>query len=134
MVLLTALPAFADDADTSLMVIDAGRLGVMMDQSQRILGLPDDPPGDGNTDTFAILKSAVQQYQRLEPVACARRVHDEICNAAYYSPSWLTQSETPAREVLRARIDAASDHVASLWNALCAKLPKDHDPSLCQME
>lgn len=133
-VVLLASPAWADDADTSQMVIDAGRLGVMMDQAQRILGLPDDPPGDDSTDTFEILKSAVRQYDRLQPLACERHlVGTELCGALYI-PAWLNETLAPVAGVLRARIDEANDHLPALWTSLCGTLAKDRDPSLCQME
>jgi hypothetical protein len=137
MLLLIGLstPALAEPPDTSTMVIDAGRLGVMMDQSQRILGLPDDPEQDGSTETAVVLRNAVKQYQRLLPVACARHVAlNGLCGQSFYAPSWLNDLSTPAPEVLRARIDEATDRVAPLWNALCGTLPKDHDESLCQLE
>jgi hypothetical protein len=128
-------PALAEPPDTLTMVIDAGRLGVMMDQSQRILGLPDDPEQDGSTETAVVLRNAVKQYQRLLPVACARHVAlNGLCEQSFYAPSWLNDLSTPAPEVLRARIDEATDRVAPLWNALCGTLPKDHDESLCQLE
>ncbi len=130
---VAAIPARADD-DTFIMVIDAGRMGVMMDQSQRILGLPDDPPGDGNTETFNVLKNAVRQYQRLLPVACARHLAKEVCETAYYAPGWLGDAGNPAPAVLRKRIDEAMEHMPALWGALCDTLPKEHDESLCQLE
>jgi hypothetical protein len=134
-VLLTAIPARAEPPDAFVMTIDAGRLGVMMDQSQRILGLPDDPDLDGSTDTSAVLRHAVKQYQRLLHVACARHaVGKTTCEPAYYAPAWLNDTAPPSPAVLRSRIDEASDHVAPLWNALCERLPKDHDESLCQLE
>lgn len=126
--------ARADDADTSQMVIDAGRLGVMMDQAQRILGLPDDASGDGSIDTFTVLKNAVRAYDRLQPVACVRHLADASICASLYAPAWLRETGAPAPDALRARIDEASDPVSGLWSALCGTLPKEHDPSLCQME
>jgi hypothetical protein len=134
-VLLAAGPALAlNDDDRSLMVIDAGRLGVMMDQSERILNVTADPEST-STETFAVLKDAVRSYRRLVGVACAQHKADaQLCDTALYSPQWLNQSAEPSPEVLRSRIDEAQDHVAPLWNALCATLPQDHDPSLCQVE
>ncbi len=135
LLLLVAIPARADDQDAFIMVIDAGRLGVMMDQSQRILGLPDDPVTNGSTETPVVLRNTVLQYQRLLPAACARgAVANEVCERAYYAPRWLSDEGTPSPVVLRARIDEAQDHVASLWGALCERLPKEHDESLCQLE
>ncbi len=125
----------AEDTDPLTMTIDAGRLGVMMDQSQRMLGLPDDPAADGSTETPVILRGAVRQYQRLLPVACGRHaVTEELCERAFYAPRWLDDTATPSPDVLRTRIDEATDHVAPLWNALCERQPKDHDESLCQLE
>src|SRR5438045_2728923 len=79
LLLLAAQPSRADDADSSIMTIDAGRLGVMMDQAQRILGLPDAADQDSSTDTFAVLKNAVRTYQRLLPVACERHISNAPC-------------------------------------------------------
>jgi hypothetical protein len=133
--LLAVAPALAlNNDDRLLMVIDAGRLGVMMDQSERILNVT--PGSDSaSTETFAVLKDAVRSYRRLVGVACAQhKVDAQLCDGALYSPNWLNQSDEPSPDVLRARIDEAQDHVAPLWNALCATLPRDHDPSLCQLE
>jgi len=135
-VLALGAPALAlDDNDRFMMVIDAGRLGVMMDQSERILDVAPGPPG-ASTDTFAALKSTVHSYRRLIGIACVRHaVGRDLCEAALYSPAWLAQPDAePSPAVLRARIDEAQDHVAPLWGALCGTLPRDHDPSLCQLE
>lgn len=134
LLLLAVQPVRADDADSSVMTIDAGRLGVMMDQSQRILGLPDADDQDGTTETFAMLKSAVRAYQRLLPVACERHIGKVACDQPSYAPPWLQQDAVPPPDVLRARIDEATDPVSGLWSALCGTLPKEHDPSLCQIE
>jgi hypothetical protein len=136
-ILALATPAVAiDDNDRFLMVIDAGRLGVMMDQSERILNVAPGPTS-ATTDTFAVLKAAVVSYRLLLGTACARHaVGRDLCDAALYSPRWMAEPDTPgpAPAVLRARIDEAQDRIAPLWGALCGKLPKDHDPSLCQLE
>jgi hypothetical protein len=134
LLLLAVQAVRADDADSPAMTIDAGRLGVMMDQAQRILGLPDADDQDSNTETFAVLKNAVRTYQRLVPVACARHIGKAPCDRPSYAPAWLQLDTVPPPEVLRARIDEATDPVSALWNALCDTLPKDHDPSLCQLE
>jgi hypothetical protein len=134
LLLLAVQPGRADDADSAVMTIDAGRLGVMMDQSQRILGLSDVDDQDGNTETFAILKNAVRAYQRLLPVACERRVGKAPCGQPPYAPQWLQQDTAPPPDVLRARIDEATGPVSTLWSALCETLPKERDPSLCQLE
>jgi hypothetical protein len=127
--------ALAAPPDPFIMTIDAGRLGVMMDQSQRILGLPDDPAQDGSTETPVVLRNAVKQYQRLLPVACAKvAALKGLCEQSFYAPRWLNDGGTPSPEVLRARIDEATDRIAPLWGDLCSTLPKDHDESLCQLE
>jgi len=135
-VVFMAVPAQAEEPDAFTMTIDAGRLGVMMDQSQRMLSLPDDPTAEnGSTETPVVLRNAVKQYQRLLHVACARHaVANEICDKAYYNPAWLSDTKAPALSVLRTRIDEATEYVSPLWGALCDRLPKEHDESLCQME
>jgi hypothetical protein len=134
--LILATPATAlDENDRFIMTIDAGRLGVMVDQSARILGLEGDPAG-ASTDTFATLKAAVREYRRVLSVACARHTVKAPCEAAYYNPLWLSEPDAPGPglEALRSRIDEAQDRIAPLWGDLCATLPKEHDPSLCQIE
>ncbi len=134
-VALMATPAWGDEQDNFIMVIDAGRLGVMMNQSQEILGQPSDPARDGSTETWAVLRRAVFDYQRLLPVACARHaVAKEVCEPAFYAPRWLGDAAAPTPEVLRGRIDEAQAHVGALWGGLCARLPKKHDESWCQLE
>lgn len=134
LLLLAVQPVRADAPDPMAMTIDAGRLGVMMDQSQRILGLPDADDQSSSTETFAVLKNAVRAYQRLLPVACERHIGKVACDQPSYAPPWLQQDAAPAPDVLRARIDEATDPVSGLWSALCDTLPKEHDPSLCQIE
>jgi hypothetical protein len=134
--LLAATPAWADEQDDFIMTIDAGRLGAMMNQSQEILKLPSDPASsDGSTETWAVLRRAVLEYQRLLPVACARHaVAKDVCEPAFYAPRWLADVSRPKPDVLRARIDEAQGHVSALWGGLCDRLPKPHDESLCQLE
>ncbi len=134
-VLLVTTASAADDNDAFAMMIDAGRLSVMMDQAQRMLNQPATEPS-GSSGTFAILKNAVRAYENLAPVACnSHAASPELC-ASLYKPSWLDEADSAAlpQATLRSRIDEASDPVASLWSALCAKQPAERDPSLCQIE
>ena len=127
--------AAATENDPFVMVIDAGRLGVMMDQSRQILGIPETSPTD-STATFAVLKSAVMSYQQLKPIACARGRVAQVQCADTWQPVWTGEADDAVMPdtVLRARIDEAGEHIMGLWSALCDTLPKDHDPALCQLE
>ncbi len=129
-----AAPARAiDDAEGSQPAIDAGRLGVMMDQALQLMDLTPGEPAAG-TEPFAILKAAVIDYQQVQPIACARHAAGPDVCASLFNPAWLQEPDVPAPEasLLRQRIEDASSRLMPLWNALCAKLP--HESGLCQIE
>jgi hypothetical protein len=133
---LLSLPAFAqtDDGDP---LIDARRLGVMIDQSEAALHAiaPTFPAvqsrDDGDGDAYAELVSAVRRYDATVAQACrARLVGPRFCGTPY-DPSWLS---TPPSD-LRAAIDEAGDRITPFWNALCAQARKaTGDQAFCSLE
>ena len=139
---LCAAPAWADGQ--SDLVIQSGRLGVMMDQSGRIL--PNIPkPGQGpSLDTpsgthayvFATLVSAVLTYNALADRACADGVlGGDLCRGPYL-PAWLGRKASDVSDTqLNAMVDEASARLVPFWSALCAKSPEQGGAgAVCPME
>ena len=149
--LVLAGPAFAapqadDGADARAgLVIESGRLVVMMDQTREALKLLE--PGRSHADlassaaerayAFQELVTAVLHYNLLEARACRdHQVAATHCTGPWL-PAWLEDrpgtDHSEAR--LRAMVDEASARLVPFWTDLCAKgRAKAKDDHFCDLE
>ncbi|MEI9886530.1 MAG: hypothetical protein WDN08_08505 [Rhizomicrobium sp.] len=142
--LLAVMPALAeDDTLSSGVVIDSGRLGVMMEQSRALIPQIEAPPVPTQPETaeqrrawiYDNLVSAVLEYNALSQRACRNGIVDrEFCKGPF-QPAWLTRPRDYSYARLRAMTDEASGRLMPFWAALCDKAPKPSDGGyVCPME
>ncbi len=134
-------PVPGDDAAS--LQIDAGRLDVMVDQSEEALKLiaPDAQSLESASDAelrayaFQEIVAAVLRYNFVSDKACrAGAVDPGLCKGPYL-PVWLKGDATYSNAQLRAMIDEATDRLMPFWKALCGKGRRlAHDESFCRLE
>lgn len=137
---LASLAAAPDEPDALL--IEAGRLSVMVDQSAEALKLlapaVEEPAlgvAEPHADAFAETVAAVRRYNLVAAQACRLRVTEPALCQGPFRPAWLDRAAPPAETELRVMLDAAGDRIVPLWRALCAKAkPLSRDESFCQLE
>lgn len=123
--------------------IQAGRLGVMTNQSQSLLGEETSFPAE-ETDAAVrtrianSLRLSVYDFARLKMRACPEgRLEQALCQKDY-APAWALRSEKtpPDWRELKRRIDEASGAVMPVWSALCEKARETAGPDdeICPME
>ena len=123
--------------------IQAGRLGVMTNQGQSLLGEePPFPPEETDAATRTRIadnvRLAVFDLARLKMRACPEgRLEQALCQRDY-APDWaLRADKTPPDWIeLQRRIDDASGAIMPIWSALCAQARKNAGPDdeICPME
>lgn len=140
-----ARPAPASVDDDPVLVIDAGRLGVMMDQSTLALKLLAPGPAHGDLSTGAAqrayalqeLVAAVLRYNFLLQRACRTSAVARAHCTGPFLPPWLNDAPgtDPGAADLRAMVDATSARLIPFWTDLCAKgRAAAHDDKLCAIE
>jgi len=140
---LAAPPAGAPADDGALLVIEAGRLAVMMDQSRGALTLlgTDGAHGDlaaaaaQRAYAFQELVAAVLHYNLL--LACRGHVARPALCTGPYLPAWL--KDPPGKDhsgaALKAMVEEASAHLMPFWDEMCAKgRVAAKDESFCALE
>jgi hypothetical protein len=141
----TAFSAGAQDSDVSSLAIDAGRLVVMVDQSEDALKLlaPAARVADPGHESaradhvFPELVDAVQRYDMIVEEACRLDVAGTGLCAHPFRPVWL--ADAPDAEhgemALRGMIDDATAHLEPFWSYMCKKAkPLSTDEAFCQLE
>jgi hypothetical protein len=149
---ITAIAAFAalaacasakEREDPFALQIQAGRLGVMTNQSQSLLGdAPPLPADESDAATRARiaddLRLAVFDLARLKMRACPEGRLDAALCAEHFAPAWALRADPAPLEwpALGARIDAVSGAVMPVWSALCEKARENAGPDdeICPME
>lgn len=123
--------------------IQAGRLGVMTNQGQSLLG--EEPPFPPEETDSAIrtriadgLREAVYDLMRLKMRACPEgRLEPALCQQDF-APDWALRADKlpPEWPELERRIDAASGAIMPVWGALCDKARETAGPDdeICPME
>ena len=139
----TALAAGAPQPDADELAIDAGRLVMMVDQSEEALKLfaPSLKIEDSGSDpaqtspVFPRLVYAVGRYNMIAGAACrAGVVGPSLCSGPY-SPVWLNDTTEHSNVALRAMIDDAAAHLESFWVAVCGRAKQvAKDEAFCQLE
>jgi|ERR1700733_7475961 len=146
--MLLVAPAPAQESmsqDTTLLVIDAGRLVVMMDQSDEALALlaprervEDTAAEAGQSDyAFFELVTAVSRYDLIRDSACRAAVVDPKLCGVPYRPAWMKDASEVrhGNAQLRAMIDDAVAQLEPFWSDICTRgkrLAKDE--RFCQIE
>ena len=127
------------------MMIEAGRLGVMLDLAETATQVragepPEEPvqtPLQQQTYVVHELRAAVLRYNMMQFAACrSGMVAGDVC-AQPYMPDWLKESRDtlPPAAVLAARVQDAVAHIMPFWNAMCAKaVAQTHDETFCSIE
>ena len=128
------------------MMIEAGRLGVMLDQADAAIMMhnggqsPEEPVGTpAQQQIYAVheLRAAVLRFNVMQFDACRSGVvSGELC-ATPYVPDWLKepQDTVPAPAVVLARVHDTLVHIMPFWKAMCAKaIAQTHDETFCSME
>lgn len=135
----------AEGDDLGTLSIEAGRLGVMMDQSTDALKLlaPNakdvdlGPPEAQRAYAFEQLVTAVLRYNLVSHEACRRSlVSDKLCLGPFL-PGWLKDSAATDHPIadLRVMIDETTGRLMPFWSALCDKGRKvADDETFCAME
>lgn len=138
----TSAPA---DADAASLVIEAGRLVVMVDQSEEALALlapalrVEDGDAAPRQDAYAFyeLVAAVSRYNVVVDRACsAGLVAAKLCDGPY-QPVWLKDASNVehGNQALRAMIDDASAHIEPFWTDICARGKRAaKDEAFCRIE
>lgn len=159
--LLTSLPAMAGSPETgsqaanlgtvdpaderAALIIDSGRLVVMMDQSKAALDVV--APGAAHGDlvraraqrayAFQELVAAVLHYNLLAAKACrAGAAPARFCTGPYL-PDWLTDPPgTDHSEAdLRAMVEAAGHRLVPFWSEVCGRgRAASKDRHFCDLE
>lgn len=123
--------------------IQAGRLGVMTNQSRSLLG--EEPPFPAEETDAATrariadsLRVSVYDFAQLKMRACPEgRLEPALCQKDY-APSWAlrTDKTPPDWRELKRRIDEASGAIMPVWSALCEKARETAGPDdeICPME
>lgn len=146
--LLTAAAAPAADTpagERARLIIESGRLVVMMDQGAAALKLLHAGAAHGDLDAgvaerayaFQELVAAVLHYNLLQQRACrAAIVARALCKGPYL-PDWL--KDLPGKDhgesELRRMTGAVSHRLTPFWTALCDEGgAAAHDESFCALE
>ena len=138
-------PSPGEPVDPHLLIIDAGRLGVMMDQSVNALHAvaPTSPaeevdsPQARHAYVFRTLVDAVLRYNFVSNEACRRHAVDPALCTGPYLPSWLGDPSATGHDdaTLRAMVDEASVRLIPFWDELCAKGKEaSGDENFCAIE
>jgi hypothetical protein len=127
------------------MMIEAGRLGVMLDQADAATKLragepseePVETPGQQQIYVVHELRAAVLRYNMMQFDACREgMLSGEIC-AQPYLPEWLREppDAVPPPATIAARVHDAVAHISPFWKALCARaVAQTHDETFCAIE
>jgi len=127
------------------MMIEAGRLGVMLDQADAAMKLhagdpseePVETPGQQQIYVVHELRAAVLRYNMMQFDACrGGTVAGEVC-AQPYLPDWLKEppDAVPPGATIAARVQDAVNHIMPFWKAMCAKaVAQTHDETFCAIE
>ena len=138
-------PPPSSTAVAAEMMIEAGRLGVILDQSDAAMKLrasepPEEPvetPGQQQVYVVHELRAAVLRYNMMQFDACrGGTLAGELC-AEPYLPDWLKEplDTVPPPATIAARVRDAVAHVIPFWKALCAKaVAQTHDETFCAIE
>lgn len=140
---LAACASAKEREDTFALEIQAGRLGVMTNQGQSLLGEAAATP-DGETDPAIRarvandLRAAIYQFATLKARACTEGKLDPALCRKDFAPDWAlrTDAATPDWNELAQRIDAATGAIMPVWSALCDKARETAGPDdeICPME
>ncbi len=144
--LVLALAACASghaEDDNFAWEIQAGRLGVMTNQSQSLLG--EEPPLPAEETDAAVrariansLRLSVFDFARMKMRACPEGKLDAALCQKDYAPAWALRSDKtpPDWRELKRRIDEASGAIMPVWSALCEKARETAGPDdeICPME
>jgi hypothetical protein len=125
------LESEAPAADGASLMIDAGRLGVMVDQSEESLKaltptVKEQDLGPASAQrayAFHELVAAVLRYNLVAGDACgAGVVPAKLCPGPYL-PGWLKDGPRVdhSEADLRAMIDDATAHLEPFWSDICSK-------------
>lgn len=140
-----AKAADAPQPDADELAIDAGRLVVMVDESEEALKLlapslkiEDSGPGPVQMGSvFPRLVFAVGRYSVVVAGACrATRVDPRFCMGAF-APGWLKDPPDTDHDdaALRSMIEDATSHVEPFWSDICARAKRaSGDEGFCQLE
>jgi hypothetical protein len=140
---LTACRSSQAREDNFALEIQAGRLGVMTNQIQSLLGEPlpsvlEETDDLKRTRIADNLRLAVYDLARLKMRACPEgQLEPALCKEDF-APDWALRAEAPPPDwpELEKRIEAASDAVMPVWSVLCAKARETAGPDdeICPME
>ena len=139
-------PAAVGDDVAAGLVIDAGRLGVMMDQAEAAAEAAHENDLDEELETpegqtayaARALRDSILRFNGLQLQVCRgnNEVPAGLCGAPYL-PGWLNEPVTqrPAPAVLTQRLEDAMQHISPLWSALCDKAKAaGQDEHFCDLE
>jgi hypothetical protein len=127
------------------MMIEAGRLGVILDQADAAMKLrvgepPEEPvetPGQQQIYVVHELRAAVLRYNMMQFDACrSGTLAGELCTEPYL-PDWLKEAPdtVPPPAAIAVRVRDAVSHITPFWKALCAKaVAQTHDETFCAIE
>ena len=126
------------------MMIEAGRLSVMLDQAEAAMKLraqpteePVETPAQQQIYAVHELRAAVLRYNVMQFDACrSGLISGDLC-AQPYLPDWLKEPPDviPPPFVVVARVQDAMTHILPFWSAMCAKaVAQTHDDTFCAME
>lgn len=140
---LAACASAREREDPFALEIQTGRLGVMTNQGQSILGeAPAIPEGESDPAARARvandLRTAIFQLATLKTRACAEGKLEPVLCKKDFAPDWALKSDaaTPDWQELSRRIDAATGAIMPVWSALCdqAREKAGPDDEICPME
>ncbi len=123
--------------------IMVGRVEVMQDQTSRGLevlgaGQPATAESPTDRDTYRRLYDAVERYNTLNKLACARAVvTGTLCPGTPYLPMWFAGRARPDTSPtgLKQAAQGMQDQMVPLWDAVCAKAKaKSGDQHFCAIE
>jgi hypothetical protein len=138
-------PAHAVDGDDPSLSIEAGRLGVMMDQSTEALKLlaPNakdtdlGPPEAQRAYAFEELVTAVLRYNVVAHEACRRSLVSATLCVGPFLPAWLKDGAAVDHSdaSLREMVDETTGRLMPFWSAMCEKGRKaSGDDFFCAIE
>jgi hypothetical protein len=134
----------AGDSNCAELIIDSGRLSVMMDEVHGLLpkikapgaaSQPDTPLGN-RAVVYESLVSSVLLYNVLAHDACrtGALAGKDLCSGPYL-PAWLGKPRDYTEVQLRTMIRDTESRLQPFWSAICAKAPKPAgDDDVCPME
>jgi hypothetical protein len=140
-----AAPASSPADDRARLVIEAGRLAVMMDQSRGALTLLGTDGAHGDLEdsvaqrayAFQELVAAVLHYNLLLARACRGHVARPALCTGPYLPAWLTDppGKDHSEAALKAMVEEVSAHLMPFWDEMCAKgRAAAKDEHFCDLE